>query len=113
MDAGHIYFILSKEGEDCGYAAIEQQEKDLFHLQKIYVLPDYQCIGTGKFLFYEVIKYIRQTHPEKFTLELNVNRHNKAFHFYKKMGMRIAREGDFPIGNGYFMNDYIMSMDFT
>jgi acetyltransferase, GNAT family len=27
------------------------------------------------------------------------------------MGMRKLREGDFPIGNGYYMNDYIMGLD--
>jgi hypothetical protein len=25
--------------------------------------------------------------------------------------MRKLREGDFPIGNGYYMNDYIMGLD--
>jgi ribosomal protein S18 acetylase RimI-like enzyme len=111
MDEGHVYFILSKEGEDCGYASVELQDTDLFHLQKIYVLPDFQGTGAGKFLFEEVLKYIRQIHPEPFVLELNVNRDNKAVHFYTKMGMNIARQGDFPIGNGYFMNDYIMRME--
>ena len=27
------------------------------------------------------------------------------------MGMRRLREGDFPIGNGYYMNDYIMGLE--
>ena len=40
--------------------------------------------------------------------ELNVNRHNKALDFYKKMGMSIDRSGDFDIGGGFYMNDYIM-----
>ena len=29
----------------------------------------------------------------------------------RRMGMRKLREGDFPIGNGYYMNDYIMGLD--
>ena len=41
-------------------------------------------------------------------MELNVNRNNKALQFYQHMGMRKLREGDFPIGNGYYMNDYII-----
>ena len=44
-------------------------------------------------------------------MELNVNRNNKALQFYEHMGMRKLREGDFPIGNGYYMNDYIMGLD--
>ena len=31
--------------------------------------------------------------------------------YYEKMGMRKLREGDFPIGNGYYMNDYIMGLN--
>jgi hypothetical protein len=27
------------------------------------------------------------------------------------MGMRIDRQGDFPIGRGFYMNDYIMKME--
>jgi hypothetical protein len=27
------------------------------------------------------------------------------------MGMTKVDEGDFPIGNGYYMNDYIMGME--
>ena len=44
-------------------------------------------------------------------MELNVNRENRAIRFYEHMGMHKARQGDFSIGNGYFMNDYIMSME--
>lgn len=108
MDEGQVYLIMSKDGKNCGYASIEQQDADLFHLQKIYVLPAFQGCGAGKYLFEEVLKYIRNIHPSSFTMELNVNRGNKAVHFYKRMGMTIDREGDFSIGNGYYMNDYIM-----
>ncbi len=44
-------------------------------------------------------------------MELNVNRNNPALGFYEHMGMKKVREGDFPIGNGYYMNDYIMGLD--
>lgn len=110
MNEGHVYFIGSKDGEAFGYVSIEQQDKDLFHLQKIYVLPSFQGCHAGSFLFKEAVKYIKSIHPEPCTMELNVNRENKALHFYQHMGMKKVREGDFPIGNGYYMNDYIMGM---
>ena len=59
----------------------------------------------------EAIKCIKEMHPEPCLMELNVNRNNKALQFYEYMGMRKLREGDFPIGNGYYMNDYIMGLD--
>lgn len=111
MDDGHIYFLAYRETAPVGYVSVEQQDKDLFHLQKIYVLGSEQGTGCGKFLFTEAVKYIKMVHPAPCTMELNVNRENRAIRFYEHMGMHKARQGDFPIGNGYFMNDYIMSME--
>ena len=108
---GHAYFMAYKDNEPCGYLSIEQQDKDIFHLQKIYILPQFQGHHIGSFLFSEAIRYIKEVHPEPCLMELNVNRTNKAVSFYKRMGMRILREGDFDIGNGYYMNDYIMGLD--
>jgi len=34
----------------------------------------------------------------------------RALGFYERLGMRIADSGDFDIGDGYYMNDYIMSL---
>lgn len=102
---------LYEECEAAGYVSVQQQGEDLFHLQKIYVLPYYQGAHCGSFLFREAIKYIKEVHPGPCLMELNVNRHNKALQFYEHMGMRKLREGDFPIGNGYYMNDYIMGLD--
>ena len=44
-------------------------------------------------------------------MALTLNRRNPALHFYERMGMRCLREGDFPIGGGFYMNDYIMGLD--
>ena len=94
--AGHVWFIASSDGEPCGYLSVERQGETLFHLQKIYVLPRFQGIGAGAFLFRHAVEYIRR---------------NPALHFYERMGMRRLREGDFPIGGGYYMNDYIMGLE--
>ncbi len=110
-EEGHIYFIAYEECEAAGYMSIQQQGEDLFHLQKIYVLPYFQKAHCGSFLFREAIKYIKSIHPTPCLLELNVNRNNKALDFYQHMGMKKLREGDFEIGNGFYMNDYIMGME--
>ena len=44
-------------------------------------------------------------------MELNVNRENPATGFYEYIGMIRDRQGDFPIGNGFYMNDYIYVLD--
>lgn len=108
---GQVYFIGYWEGEPCGYISIEQQEEDVFHLQKIYVMPGFQGKGIGKDLFLLAISHIKSEHPTPCLMELNVNRNNKAIQFYERMGMKRLREGDFDIGNGYYMNDYIMGIE--
>ena len=54
---------------------------------------------------------MKELHPAPCRMLLNVNRHNRALGFYKHMGMFEVSRGDFPIGNGYFMNDCIMGLD--
>lgn len=109
-EEGHVYFIAYEKDEACGYVSIQPEREDLFHLQKIYVLPSFQGLHLGKQLFQTVIGYIKEVHPSPCRMELNVNRNNKAIGFYEYMGMKKLREGDFPIGNGYYMNDYIMGL---
>ncbi|MCD8309943.1 MAG: GNAT family N-acetyltransferase [Prevotellaceae bacterium] len=108
---GHVYLLAYDGTEPAGYVSVQPEGDDLFHLQKIYVLPRFQGKHCGSFLFREAIKYIKSVHPAPCRMELNVNRHNKALHFYERMGMKRVREGDFPIGNGFYMNDYIMGME--
>ena len=112
MEEGHVYFIAYEECDAAGYVSIQQQDENLFHLHKIYVLPYYQKAHCGSFLFREAVKYIKEIHPTSCLMELNVNRNNKALSFYEHMGMKKLREGDFDIGNGYYMNDYIMGIEF-
>ncbi|NCC09340.1 MAG: GNAT family N-acetyltransferase [Bacteroidia bacterium] len=111
MEEGHKYFIVYADKELAGYASIEQEEKDLFHLQKLYILPHFQGKHLGREVFHKLISYIKSIHPTPCRLELNVNRNNPALHFYERLGMKKLREGDFPIGQGYFMTDYIMGLE--
>lgn len=59
------------------------------------------------------VAYLKTIHPGPFTVELNVNRENPAVGFYKHMGFHEHATRDFHIGNGYYMNDYIMRMEVT
>ena len=109
-EEGHIYYIAFKEDAPAGYVSIQPEGENLFHLQKIYVLPSFQGKYLGKLLFEQAIKAIKEIHPAPCKMHLNVNRNNKALRFYEYMGMEKVDEGDFAIGNGYYMNDYIMGL---
>lgn len=110
-EEGHHYYLAYIGNEAVGYVSIRQEKEHLFHLEKIYVHPDFQQYKIGKALFLHAKKVIHEWHPTPCKMELNVNRNNKAIGFYEHMGMRIDREKDSPIGNGYYMNDYIMQID--
>lgn len=112
MEEGHVYFIATHEGEYCGYLSVQPEEPGIFHLQKIYVLPGFQGKHIGSYLFRQAVSYIRSIHPAPCQMRLNVNRYNtRAVEFYNRMGMKEVERGDFHIGHGYYMTDYIMGLD--
>lgn len=109
----HQYFIIYADGLPSGYLSIETVEKDLFNFQKIYSLPALHGSGIGRYIIEQGIEYLKSIHPGAFTIELNVNRHNQAVGFYKHIGFREHATRDYHIGNGYYMNDYIMRLEVT
>lgn len=107
-EKGH-QFILAKSGQEyLGFAGIELNyaAASQTKIHKIYILPEAQGKGIGKALFAEITQRAKQAGNQK--LLLNVNRHNKAVHFYENIGFSIANTEDIDIGNGFFMNDYVM-----
>ena len=109
---GHIYYLAFDGNEPAGYLSIQPEGEHTYHLQKIYVLPSYQGKKLGKLLFNQAIQAIKELHPEPCQMRLNVNRYNtNAVEFYQRMGMKKVFEGDFDIGHGYLMTDYIMELD--
>jgi GNAT superfamily N-acetyltransferase len=87
-----------------GYAPREE-DPEIYKLHKLYCLPETQGKGYGKILINEVAN--KTIEAGKHTLDLNVNRYNKAKTFYEKMGFVVAYEEDVPIGK-YWMNDFVM-----
>lgn len=104
---GHEFYLISKDNTDVGFIALEQAGHEL-KVNKVYVLPEVQGCGAGKRL---MEKAIERAQAKKCThLFLQVNRANKARFFYDKLGFTIRSEEDFDIGNGFYMNDYIMEL---
>jgi ribosomal protein S18 acetylase RimI-like enzyme len=113
MTADNHTFQIGYDADDkaVGYVSVQPEGESTYHLQKIYLLPEAQGNGYGRQLFGAAVSYIKSIHPAPCTMRLNVNRQNKALDFYRHMGMRQVDEGDFSIGHGYYMNDYIMALD--
>jgi ribosomal protein S18 acetylase RimI-like enzyme len=132
MQEGHQFIIAKEKNKAIGFASYSIKPEDdyedpgllphpgkdmgksvevmtnVYRLHKINVDPDQQGKGIGKLLIGFVINDISSYDATQ--LKLNVNRHNKAVDFYQKIGFEIVKEEYVNIGNGYYTNDYIMSL---
>jgi ribosomal protein S18 acetylase RimI-like enzyme len=103
---GCQFIIVYENGNPVGFASYNEDEPGTWKLNKIYVLPNQQGKGTGKYLLNYIIEKIKEQNG--ISLLLQVNRYNKAKDFYERLGFTVIKIADFDIGNGYFMNDYVM-----
>jgi diamine N-acetyltransferase len=106
MEEGARFILVFDEKEPIGFAAYQEIKPTTWKLHKIYILTSQQGKGTGKFVIDHIISEIWK--QGALSLQLQVNRHNKARSFYEKIGFTVIEEADFDIGGGYFMNDYVM-----
>lgn len=118
LQEGHVFYMALRDDKPCAYLSVQYEGvtddgKEKYHLQKIYLLPSEQGKGLGRILFNKALEHVRQMAQGKpAVMLLNVNRDNtRAVAFYQHMGMQIIFRGDFPIGNGYYMTDYILGID--
>jgi len=108
MQKGHQFFIAEVDNVIVGFASINKEDENICKLNKLYVLPTTQKTGAGKALLQRVVAFAKYNDGEE--IQLQVNRNNNAKDFYLKQGFAILYEADFEIGNGFFMNDYVMSL---
>jgi|MesohylFT_1024984.scaffolds.fasta_scaffold50042_2 GNAT superfamily N-acetyltransferase len=104
----HHFFVLKKNEICLGFASYEHHylNSNSTRLHKFYLLTEHQGKGMGKLMLDKIVALAKENRSDK--LSLNVNRFNKAFVFYQKMGFEIIAEEDISIGQGYLMEDYIM-----
>jgi ribosomal protein S18 acetylase RimI-like enzyme len=103
----HQFIMIVKNDSPIGFASFSaHDDAKAYHLNKIYLLPDEQGKNIGKQIIDYIVSEIKNAGA--ISLQLNVNRYNKALHFYEKLGFKIIRQEDIDIGSGFFMNDYVM-----
>ncbi|MFK7050360.1 MULTISPECIES: GNAT family N-acetyltransferase [Flavobacterium] len=101
------FLLLEEKDQFIGFASYEINSKiKKTKLHKIYILPNLQGRGLGRFLLNEIIK--RAQEANNLHLFLNVNKYNNALHFYKKIGFQVIADEVIPIGNNYVMDDFVL-----
>ncbi|MCX6199846.1 MAG: GNAT family N-acetyltransferase [Bacteroidetes bacterium] len=104
MKRGEKYFLAYVNDDIVAYSSIEWKN-DFYYLHKFYLDVSKHRNGIGKQFFDYLLSQIDSSK----TIKLQVNRTNyKAINFYLKLGFVIETVGDFDIGGGYFMNDFVM-----
>lgn len=103
-----LFYLISEDKITLGFIGIEHnyQGEPVTRIHKIYILPETQGKGFGKKIINKIEKLALENKSK--ALSLNVNRFNSALDFYKKIGFEITAEVNIDIGNGYFMEDYVM-----
>jgi GNAT superfamily N-acetyltransferase len=77
-------------------------------IDKLYVLPERHRHGIGRALIDYVTRCARAVSCTALTL--NVNRNNaSSIHAYERCGFALTGRGDFLIGGGFVMEDFIMT----
>jgi GNAT superfamily N-acetyltransferase len=114
---GHQFYIANLNGDDIGFCSVSIEPIDennntqkAHKLNKLYVLPSAHGTGSGKALLNKAIEVAKAEGSS--SLFLQVNKHNNAYTFYVKNGFTKEKEFKFDIGNGFYMDDYVMRLTF-
>ena len=103
---GYEYYLTMVDDQLVGYIGIHREPSALF-LSKLYLEKSARGKGYARCGMNFLEKICRENHLEK--IWLTVNKYNKnTIAAYQKMGLSIVREQKADIGNGFFMDDYIM-----
>ena len=107
----HQFILVHDDTKPIGFASYSIKSIDeptIIRLNKLYLQPECHGKGLGKSMLNHIVTEAKLLGGK--TLELNVNKYNPAVAFYKRQGFNITSETILDIGNGYVMDDYIMTL---
>jgi diamine N-acetyltransferase len=109
MQNGSTFLLAQEKNQALAFAAYFLKSAHIYKLDKLYALPNRQGKGLGKLLINHIVESIKPLGA--IALHLNVNRYNiQAKNFYEYLKFKVIEEVDIPIGEGYYMNDYVMEL---
>ena len=104
---GMQYYLTVTDGEEIGYLAYTSEQGNVLFLSKIYITRDFRNKGKGREAFEFITQQASNSCCNK--IWLTVNKHNKAaIDKYLKIGFTITESVKKEIGNGFYMDDYVM-----
>ncbi len=110
MSEGQEFYGIMLDNELSGFVSYSRKNDHEYFIHKFYLIPELH----GKHIGSEVMHMLFERMQERsagmpFEVRLTVNRQNyQAINFYFRNGFIIEKTADFDIGEGYFMNDFVM-----
>lgn len=105
---GYEYFTFLCDSTPCGYIGIHA-EKDALFLSKLYIRKDFR----GQHLATKGLRFLTRLCSERNLKKiwLTCNKHNdNTLKIYDHLGFKITDEQIADIGNGFVMDDYILTL---
>jgi ribosomal protein S18 acetylase RimI-like enzyme len=111
MQEGMQYYLAVSGEDEIGYLAYAAEKDCSLFLSKIYIKRNFRNRGKGREMFAFILG---QAQKQKLkTVRLTVNKNNTAsVEKYLKMGFSITDSVVKDIGNGFYMDDYVMEYTF-
>lgn len=110
MARGDLW-LAARAGEDLvGFAHGHTLQDGDYKLDKLYVHNDWQRHGIGGRLIDQVARHARAHGASRLLLRVNRQNHN-AIGAYLKHGFRVATLIVEEIGDGFIMDDYVMTKE--
>lgn len=107
LEHGYQYYFVYDAGGRIGFLAFYPRENAMY-LSKLYLYKEKRGKGYSRQMLDFVVENARKTGLS--SIELNVNRNNSAIYAYEKLGFKVIRTEKNDIGAGYFMDDYVYSL---
>src|SRR5690606_12094869 len=100
--------VLKLAGKPVGYCSYARTlTTSEMKLEQLYLLQEYRGKGLGGHMLSHVESQARRHYLSMLILQVN-KRNVNSIAFYRKFGFTIREEAIFNIGNGFFMDDYVM-----
>jgi diamine N-acetyltransferase len=110
MAAGGVLLWIESEGERIGFVGYrEEPGQRRLWLSKLYLLPEHHGHGIGAYTLREIERTAARLGLAEICLYV-FRKNQQAISAYRRAGFVIAREDLCDAGDGYFYDDYVMSL---